>query len=275
MGMKLGLINSAWFDSPVSTAEGIRKTKEIGFDTIDIFADPLALTPQERRTIFDTLHETGLPVVSVACVAVGLLDFNPAVARFNVERVKRHVDLAYELHGRNVLLVLGEYIWQQEVIPPRVQWQQAVRECQEIGDYAKDLGIEIALELEPFDLSLINTVDLMVQFLDDVNRPNVRANLDFSHLWLMRTPASDIQKLKGRIAHAHISDCNGETHGDLPPGRGNTPLQEYMNQLAQTGFDGTVSIELEYSPEPAKIVEWVQEAYAATAAIMRTAGVRG
>ena len=39
--MKLGLINSAWLGSPVGTEEGIRKTKQIGFDTIDIFADPL------------------------------------------------------------------------------------------------------------------------------------------------------------------------------------------------------------------------------------------
>jgi D-psicose/D-tagatose/L-ribulose 3-epimerase len=39
--MKLGLINSAWLGSPVGTADGIRHTKEIGFDTIDISADPL------------------------------------------------------------------------------------------------------------------------------------------------------------------------------------------------------------------------------------------
>ena len=37
----------------------------------------------------------------------------------------------------------------------------------------------------------------------------------------------------------------------------------------------TVSIELEYSPDPDRIVEWVEEAYAATAAIMREVGVRG
>ena len=39
--MKLGLINSAWAQSGRETSYGIRMTKEIGFDTIDIFADPL------------------------------------------------------------------------------------------------------------------------------------------------------------------------------------------------------------------------------------------
>src|SRR4051794_20347625 len=37
--VKLGLINSAWAQAGRDTAFGIRMTKEIGFDTIDIFAD--------------------------------------------------------------------------------------------------------------------------------------------------------------------------------------------------------------------------------------------
>ena len=36
--MKLGLINSAWAQAGRETSYGIRMTKEIGFDTIDIFA---------------------------------------------------------------------------------------------------------------------------------------------------------------------------------------------------------------------------------------------
>ena len=39
--MKLGLINSAWVQAGRGTAFGIAKTRELGFDTIDIFADPL------------------------------------------------------------------------------------------------------------------------------------------------------------------------------------------------------------------------------------------
>ena len=39
--------------------------------------------------------------------------------------------------------------------------------------------------------------------------------------------------------------------------------------------DATVSIELEYAPEPDKIVDWVREAYQSTASLMREAGLRG
>ena len=52
---------------------------------------------------------------------------------------------------------------------------------------------------------------------------------------------------------------------DFPP---------YLQALKATGFDGTLSIELEYSPEPAKIVDWVREAYTATDRLMQAAGIR-
>ena len=97
--MKLGLINSAWLGSPVGTAQGIHKTKEIGFDTIDIFADPLEIDIKERKLIKDSCHEVKLPIISVCCCALGIADFNRAVRRFHVERAKEYLDFVYELEG--------------------------------------------------------------------------------------------------------------------------------------------------------------------------------
>ena len=273
--MKLGLISSAWLGSPIGTAEGIRLTKEIGFDTIDIFADPMDIDIRERRLIKDTCREVGIPVVASVCCALGIADFNAPVRRFHVQRAKAYLDLAYELEGRNTLLVLGEYLWQQEVIAPKDQWAWAVEHTRELGEYAASLGLEIALELEPFRLSLINDLPKMIQFLDDVDHPAVKANVDVSHLALAHTDPPELRRLQGRIAHVHFSDCDGKVHGDLPPGRGVVDFPPYLQALKATGFDGAISIELEYSPEPGKIVEWVREAYTATDRLMQDIGIRG
>jgi sugar phosphate isomerase/epimerase len=273
--MKLGLINSAWAQAGQDTAFGIRMTREIGFDTIDVFADPLDLTPQERKLIKRECDRVGLPVVSIACVATGLIDFNPSVQRFHLERCRRYLDLAYEYDARNLLLVLGEYIWEQQVIPPKEQWQTGVQNVRELGKYAADLGLQIALELEPFRLSLVNNVDSMVRFLDDVNHPAVKANIDVSHLQRSKTAPKELGRLRGKAIHVHLSDCDGKVHGDLPPGRGVVDFVPYLQEIKTLGIDGAVSIELEYSPEPDKIVEWVREAYEATDRLMRQVGLRG
>lgn len=274
LSVKLGLISSAWLGTPVDTAKGIELTKEIGFDCIDIFADPLEVTPEERRLIRKTTVAHQLPVISTVCCALGIADFNKPVRDFHVQRAKSYLDLCYELEGKNLLLVLGEYIWQQEVIAPQDQWKWAVEHVRDLAEYASRLGLEIAIELEPFHLSLINNIDRMARFLTEVNHPAARANVDISHLALAKDAASEISKLKGRIAHVHLSDCDGKKHGDLPPGRGVVEFPPYLKALANADFEGTISIELEYSPEPAKIADWVREAYTGTSDMMSRLGIR-
>ena len=240
--MKLGLISSAWAGTHVGITRGIELTREIGFDSIDIFADPLEITPQEWRSIREACNLHELPVISAVCCALGIADFNRPVRDFHIHRAERYLDFGYDLRASNLLLVLGEYIWNQEVIPSSDQWKWAVESVQDLGGYADDLGLEIAIELEPFHLSIVNTIDIL--------------------------------KLKGRIAHAHLSDCDGRTHGDLPPGRGVVKFPPYLKALADAGFDGTISIELEYSPEPEKIVDWVREAYTSTDRLMSEQSLR-
>jgi sugar phosphate isomerase/epimerase len=271
--MKLGLINSAWAQAGKGTAFGIRQTKAIGFDAIDIFADPLDTDARERKLIRTECERAGLPVVSVACVAAGLIDFNPGVQRFHLDRCRAYLDLCYDLSARNLLLVLGEYIWERQVIPPAEQWATGVRHLKALGDYAAGLDLQIALELEPFKLSLLNSVPSMVKFIDDVAHPAVRANIDVSHLHLAGAKPEELRALKGKAIHVHISDCDGRVHGDLPPGRGVVPFGPYLEEIAALGIDGAISVELEYSPEPEKIVEWVTEAYRETDKLLRAAGI--
>lgn len=274
MAMQLGLINSAWVQANQPVSFGLAKTKEIGFDTVDIFADPLTMDVRERRLVADECARLELPIVSIACVAVGLIDFNESVRRFHLRRVRAYLDLAYEYRARNVLLVIGEYIWNREVIPAGEQWRLGVDAVRRLGERASALDLEIVLELEPFPLSLVNNVETMVRFLDDVDLPSVKANIDISHLVLAKVGAKELRRLKGRAGHVHISDCDGRVHGDLPPGRGVVPFAEYLAEIKDLEIDGAMSVELEYSPEPARIVQWVTEAYERTAELMRAAGLR-
>jgi D-psicose/D-tagatose/L-ribulose 3-epimerase len=273
--MKLGLINSAWVQANQPIEFGLRKTKEIGFDTVDIFVDPLDIDVCERRLIKDECDRLELPIISVACVALGLSDFNRSIREFHIERVKSYLDLAYEYEARNVLVVLGEYIWNQEVIPAAEQWRTAAEAVRRIGDHAGWLGVQIALELEPFKQSLVNSVDTMVRFLDDVDHEAVKANIDISHLLLAGIKAQELRRLQGKAIHVHISDCDGRKHGDLPPGRGVVDFEPYLREIKELKIKGAISIELEYSPEPDRIVQWVEEAYRSTDRLMQAVGLRG
>ena len=242
---------------------------------MDIFTEAVGITKTEVGRVGRTADKLGLPIISLPVVAVGLIDFNGPVRDFHVERCRKFIDLARSWDAKNILLVLGEYIWQREVIPARAQWQWGLETCRRLGDYADRKKIDLALELEPFRLSLLNNVNEMVRFVDECNHPRVRANIDISHLVLSDTSPADVQKLKGKAIHVHLSDCDGKVHGDLPPGRGVVKFAPYLQAIKELEIDGVVSIELEYAPDPAKIVEWVEEAYRETAKLMELVELRG
>jgi sugar phosphate isomerase/epimerase len=107
-----------------------------------------------------------------------------------------------------------------------------------------------------------------------VDHPAVKANADVSHLHLSGASFDDVAVLRGMIGHVHVSDCDGKVHGDMPPGRGVTPIKEYLQAILDTGYTGTVSVELERVPEPDRMVELVEEAYRETARILAELGAR-
>src|SRR6185503_6998033 len=113
--MKLGLINSAFQQIGMDTATGLKHVKRIGFDTVDIFTEAVGIAKNEVTLVARTAEKLALPIISLPVVAVGLIDFNDPVREFHIERCKKFIDLAHEWSAKNILLVLGEYIWQREV----------------------------------------------------------------------------------------------------------------------------------------------------------------
>lgn len=273
--MKLGIINSAFYQAGVDTVTGLKHIARIGFDCVDIATEAVGVPRQEVRRVARATEQLGLPVMSLPFTASGLTDFQKPVREFHLQRSRQFIDLARMWGAKNILVVLGEYIWQCEIIPPEAQWRWGIESCRRLGDYAGRHGIDIALELEPFQLSLLNSVDTMLRFVNECRHPHVRANIDISHLALAHIRASEVKRLKGKAIHVHLSDCDGKRHGDLPPGRGVVKFQPYLQAIKELKIDGAVSVELEYAPDPRRVVAWVEEAYQGTAQLMEQARLRG
>ncbi|MGP4081607.1 sugar phosphate isomerase/epimerase family protein [Pseudalkalibacillus sp. R45] len=271
--MKLGCINSAWFGTDIEYFEGIKKIKELGFDTIDIFPQ-MDFKSYDIKKIMNLSKELDLPVVSMVSAYPELISLEAHVRRFAIDCYKKLIDMGVFLDAKNLLVCFGEYIWEKNVIAPETQWGYAVEAVRELSEYAEKCDMEVVVELEPFKYSLVNDVDTMERFLDDVDRKNCLANVDLGHLHVQGVEAAEIKRLKGRIGHVHISDNDGTVHNDWPTGKGNADLAGYLKVLDEVGYDSVISCELEFSPDPDHIVEWVEEAYLETAKLMDNLNLR-
>ena len=273
----LGLIDSAWFGTDYEGKRGREEAKRIGFESLDLFVgfDPGKLSKVERQAYITDNLSTGLPVVSLVCTCLGLSDFNPAIRGYHIERAKNVVDLAADFPTtRNLCFVPGEYMFQKKLIPAKGEWDAVVDATRQVGEHASKRQRELAIELLPFEFAFVNSLDTMERFLDEVGLANVKATIDISHFWLMRIPPEQVaRRLKGRVAHVHMSDCDGIHHGDMPPGRGNTPFGDYLAAIRETGFTGAASIELEFPPDPKGMAAWVTEAHGAALKLLEKAQV--
>ena len=272
----LGLIDSAWFGTQYEGQPGRLETRRIGYDSIDLFVgfDPGRMTDAEREVYVGGARSADLPVISLVCTCLGLNDFNPAIRNYHIERAKNVVELAAAFPtAKNLCFVPGEYMFQQKLLQPSHEWGLVVDATRQVGEHAAERGLELAIELLPFEFAFVKSLDAMERFLDEIGLENVKATIDVSHMWLMRISPEEIGRLRGRIAHVHMSDCDGVHHGDLPPGRGNTPFDQYLAAIRDAGFAGTASVELEFPPDPSGMLAWVEEAYGASLELLMDAGV--
>ena len=270
--MELTISENAWWGTSIDRVEGIRVAKRCGFDSYCIFT--VDMTPQLRRAMREAMRETGLPCSNITIVLTSLIDLNADIRRMTIDWAKRQVEIGYDFGAAKQILVPGEYVWERQEVDPKVQWGWAVEGMREIADHAHSLGMETGLEFETPKHNIINSVDTLVKMLDDIGRPYVQGNVDFVHMYVVGDGPEALEKLRGRLLNVHFADCKGRVHAHWPPGSGVVPLRDYLAALKGIGYAGAIQMELEWSPEPAKIVEWVRDGYESTARMMRELGMR-
>lgn len=89
----------------------------------------------------------------------------------------------------------------------------------------------------------LNNTNALIDFL---HKRNLFLTFDTAHMGTCKTNfLTDFHYLydSGRIRNVHFSDyANGREH--LLPGHGKLPLTRFLNHLHETGYDGTVTLEL-------------------------------
>src|SRR5438270_8617710 len=59
--MKLGIINSAFYQAGVDTATGLKHIARIGFDCVDVHTEAVGISKQEIRLVANTCAKLRLP----------------------------------------------------------------------------------------------------------------------------------------------------------------------------------------------------------------------
>ena len=70
--MKLGIINSAFYQAGVDTATGLKHIARIGFDCVDIHTEAAGISQKEITLVAKTCERLDLPIISLPVCSLGL-----------------------------------------------------------------------------------------------------------------------------------------------------------------------------------------------------------
>jgi D-psicose/D-tagatose/L-ribulose 3-epimerase len=121
-----------------------------------------------------------------------------------------------------------------------IEWDWAVEGLKEMGDFAADHGVTLAVEpLNRFETYFINTAEDCAKLVDDVDHPNVKIHLDTFHMNIEEKSLYQAIKHVGhRLAHMHCCENDRGT-----PGSGNVDWDGVFKALKEIGYDGWIVVE--------------------------------
>ena len=128
----------------------------------------------------------------------------------------------------------------------------ASRSAEEICTLADPLGVRLALEVIPNDLSSAQAV---VTMLDrDFEGTSVGLCMDFGHAHLMGDLGEAIETLSGHMWTTHVHD-NGRKHDDnLAPYLGTIDWDVAMMETQKIGYDGVLMFEVSDTGDPVDVL---------------------
>jgi sugar phosphate isomerase/epimerase len=124
----------------------------------------------------------------------------------------------------------------------------------QVGDLAKAAGVTVAFETGQ------ETADLLRTTLDDLQSPNLKVNFDPANMLLyeMGDPIRAVEILGPDIRSVHVKDANrptakGQWGEEVPLGRGQANIPEFVRALKRVGYRGPLCIEREVGDQAARV----------------------
>lgn len=245
--MKLGYSTWGMPTVPIDTA--LRHLAEVGYEGVEITVIPGWITElstldrAERKRIVGMAKQYGLAIPAIAAHS-SLVETDP----------EKHARALYYLQGGIDLATDWAIDGEVPVIDTTAggkpdDWAAlsplAVERTQALCDYAAPRGVIIAME--PHVGSLLNTPQRTVEFMQLVNRPNLKLNFDISHFNVMGFSIEEsVSMMAPHSVHTHIKDERGiaPNFEFLIPGEGNFDYVRYLKAMQKAGYTGFISPEI-------------------------------
>ena len=228
---RVALSTASVYPEPVSSA--FELAARLGYDGVElmVFTDAVSQNVDAVKRLSD---DHGVPVLAVhaPCLLVTqrVWGTDPWA---KLERARA----AAETLGASTVVVHPPFRWQREYVRAFVEG---------IARMGSETDVRFAVEnMYPWR-ARSREIQAYAPAWDPTDSDFTDVTLDLSHTAVSGSDALVMaQELAERLAHVHLADGSGSAKDEhLVPGRGGQPCAEVLGHLADTGFNGTVVLEV-------------------------------
>jgi sugar phosphate isomerase/epimerase len=269
--MRFGISTHLYHDVKLER-QHLAQIASYGFETIELFATRSHFDYHDEAAIAalaQWLRETGLTLNSVHAPITDVFGagdkwaatYSNAVSDAGLRQAAvREAEAALQVAKHlpfDVLVVhLGTPAGKHE--PGDNNRGAALRSAEEICRLAEPLGVRLALEVIPNDLS---TPASLVSMLErDLDTPAAGICMDFGHAFLGGDLADAIETASEHLIATHVHDNHKRDDEHLVPYQGSINWDTALMSMQKIGYDGTYLMELANTSTPAAVLEEARRA---------------
>jgi len=238
-----------------------------GFETVELFATRTHFDYRDAQAIerlAEWLSDTGLDLHSVhAPIVEGMTNGRWAGSYSNasgdekrraaaIAETRAALEIARRIPYRCLVTHLG--MPSVEQVPPQDNQPAAARRSiEEIAAMAADVGVRVALEVIPNDLSAAGTLVRLIE--EDLEGLDVGICLDYGHAHLMGDLGDAIETISGHLWATHVHDNGGKRDDHLVPFAGSIDWDAAMMETQKIGYDGVLMLEVGDTGNPVDVLQ--------------------
>jgi sugar phosphate isomerase/epimerase len=268
--MRFGISTHLFHDRRLER-DHLAQIASYGFETIEVFATRTHFDYHDEAAVGGLagwLSETGLTLNSMhAPIATGLVGghwgeplSNAVADNARRQAAVREAGAALQVARRipfDVLVVhLGTPAAKAQ--PGDNARAAAFRSAEDICRLAEPLGVRVALEVIPNDLS--SAASLVEMLEGDLDAPHAGICLDFGHAHLMGDVADAVEVAAEHVIATHVHDNRRRDDEHLAPYLGSINWDMALMTMQKIGYDGTYLLELANTGTPAAVLEGARRA---------------
>jgi sugar phosphate isomerase/epimerase len=118
---------------------------------------------------------------------------------------------------------------------------------------AAEVGVRVALEVIPNDLSAAGTLVRLIE--EDLEGIDVGICLDYGHAHLMGDLGDAIETISGHLWTTHVHDNGGRRDDHLVPFAGRIDWDAAMMATQKIGYDGVLMLEVGDTGNPVDVLQ--------------------